>query len=155
MLILSWIVYAKRPITVLELQHALAVEIGTCALDRENIPTVDHMVKACAPLVTVDKESNIIRLVHYTTQEYFEQPQMSWFPNAQANITETCVTYLSFDTFETGFCPTDDKYEARLRSNVLYDYAARNWGYHARTSSIKDTKLLILNLLAADAAETC
>jgi hypothetical protein len=49
MLILSWIVYSKRPITIPELQHALAVEIGVCALDKENIPTVDHMVKACAP----------------------------------------------------------------------------------------------------------
>ena len=49
MQILSWIVYSKRPITIPELQHALAVEIGACALDKENIPTIDHMVKACAP----------------------------------------------------------------------------------------------------------
>jgi hypothetical protein len=28
-----------------------------------------------------------------------------------------------FDTFETGFCPTDEKFEARLQSDALYDYA--------------------------------
>jgi hypothetical protein len=31
-------------------------------------------------LVTVDKQSNIIRLVHYTAQEYFERNQSTWFP---------------------------------------------------------------------------
>jgi hypothetical protein len=133
-LILSWIVFAKRPIIVLELQHALAVEIGTNALDEDNIPTEDHIVKACAPLVTVDKESKVIRLVHYTTQEYFERPQKNWLPSAETNITEICITYLSFNIFDSGFCRTDDEFEERLQSNPLYDYAAHNWGHHARST---------------------
>ena len=95
-------------------------------LDEDNIPEIEDMVSVCAGLVTVDKESGIIRLIHYTTQEYFERTQASWFPNAQTDIAKTCVTYLSFDTFETGFCRTDEKFEARLQWNPLYDYAARN-----------------------------
>ena len=132
MLILSWIVYAKRPITVPELQHALAVDIGKHALDESNIPPVNHIVKACAPLVTVDEESNIIRLVHYTAQEYFERPQKNWFPNAETDITKICVTYLSLSIFESGLCQTDYEFKQRLESNPLYNYAAHNWGHHAR-----------------------
>jgi ankyrin repeat protein len=133
-LILSWIVFAKRPIMAIELQHALAIEIGTNTLDEENIPTIDHIVKACAPLVTVDKESKIIRLVHYTTQEYFERTK-KWFQDTEAEIATTCVTYLSFSVFESGFCQTDDELEQRLGTNPLYDYAAHNWGHHARAAS--------------------
>jgi hypothetical protein len=82
-------------------------------------------------LVTVDEESNIIRLVHYTTQEYFELTQGKWFPNAMTNVTATCITYLSYPIFDSGFCQTDAEFEERLRLNQLYDYAAHNWGNHA------------------------
>jgi ankyrin repeat protein len=129
--VLSWITCAKRPLTTAELQHALAVEIGEPELDEDNLPEIEDMISVCAGLVTVDEESKIIRLVHYTTQEYFQRRQTFWFPNAETDITKTCITYLSFDTFETSFCPTDKEFEARLKGNVFYDYAARNWGYHA------------------------
>ncbi|PMD16666.1 hypothetical protein NA56DRAFT_632935 [Hyaloscypha hepaticicola] len=130
--VLSWITCAKRPLTTLELQHALAVEVGGSELDEENLPQIEDMVSVCAGLVTIDEESGIIRLVHYTTQEYFVRTQRQWFPDAQANITTICVTYLSFDEFESGICQNDDEFEKQLQSNKLYDYAAHNWGYHAR-----------------------
>ncbi len=133
--ILSWIVKAKRAITVPEVQHALAVEVGKTELDEENLPEMEDMVLACSGLVTVDKESFVIRLVHYTTQEYFERPQKDWFPQAETDITKVCATYLSFRVFESGFCQSDGEFEERLRSNPLYNYAAQNWGHHARAAS--------------------
>jgi hypothetical protein len=150
LLTFSWIVNARRQITVPELRDALAVEIGKSALDEDNIPTVEHITKACAPLVVVDEESSIIRLVHYTTQEYFERTQNLWFPNAQRDITTTCVTYLSFDTFEAGFCPTDKEFKARVQQNPLYDYAAQNWGHHTCVAST-EVGQLILNFLENEA----
>ena len=68
---LFWIIYANRPLTTEELRHALAIEPGTCKLDKANLCPVKDIVSSCAGLVTVD--SNIVRLVHYTTQEYFQQ----------------------------------------------------------------------------------
>lgn len=59
-----------------------------------------------------------------------------------------CVTHLSFDVFATGSCSTDEQFKARLQENVLYDYAARNWGHHARVASTK--KYLVLQLLKCD-----
>ena len=129
--VLSWIVCAKRPLTTHELQHALAVEVGESELNDSKIPDIEDMVTVCAGLVTVDEESGIIRLVHYTTQEYFEETQKSWFPKAEVEITKICITYLSFRVFESGFCETWSEFEDRLQQNPLYGYAARNWGYHA------------------------
>jgi hypothetical protein len=123
---LPWTIYTKRPLLTTELQHAIAVEAGDNELNKENLPQVEDMVSVCAGLVIVDEGSNITRLVHYTTQEYFEGTWKTFFPNAQANITTTCATYLLFDTFNVGFSPTDKDFEARLKSNILYDYVARN-----------------------------
>jgi hypothetical protein len=134
--VLSWITCAKRPLTILELQHALAIEVGNSELDEENLPQIEDMVSVCAGLVTIDEESRIIRLVHYTTQEYFERTQGQWFPEAESEITTTCVTYLSFDEFESGFCQSDKDFERRLQLNKLYNYAACNWGYHAQKAFI-------------------
>jgi hypothetical protein len=103
--VLSWITCAKRPLTTCELQHALAVEVGEPEFDEDNLPQVEDMVSICAGLVTVDEESKIIRLVHYTAQEYFERTQEMWFPNIEANIATICLTYLSFNEFESGILP--------------------------------------------------
>ena len=130
--VLSWIICAKRPLTIRELQHALAVKVGESQLNKHNLLEIEDMVTSCAGLVTVDEESGIIRLVHYTTQEYFEQTQKSWFPTAEVEITKICMTYLSFSVFEGGWCETSSKFKDRLQQHPLYDYAARNWGYHAR-----------------------
>lgn len=90
------------------------------------------MVSACAGLVVVDEQSGIIRLVNYTIQEYFERvrPQNLWSIDVEADIAISCITYLSFDVFELGFCYSDQGFEERLRYYPFYSYAAINWGYH-------------------------
>ncbi|KAJ6438029.1 putative AC9 transposase [Purpureocillium lavendulum] len=129
--VLSWITFAKRQLTTSELQHALATKTGKPELDRGDLPHIGDMVSVCAGLVTVDGKSDIIRLVHYTTQEYLMRAHKQWFPEAESVITATCVTYLSFTVFKGGYCSTNTEFETRLRSNPFYDYASRNWGHHA------------------------
>ncbi|OAR03155.1 hypothetical protein LLEC1_07140 [Akanthomyces lecanii] len=129
--VLSWITCAKRPLTTSELQHALAIEPEKSELDYRDLPHLGDMVSICVGLVAVDEESGIIRLVHYTTQEYLKRTRERWFQDPESVITTTCVTYLSFINFASGFCKTDRKFEERLQSNPFYDYAARNWGHHA------------------------
>ncbi|GAB1313418.1 hypothetical protein MFIFM68171_03628 [Madurella fahalii] len=130
--VLSWITCATRPLRASELQDALATREGKPKLDSDDFFQMDDIISVCAGLVTLDEQSSIVRLVHYTTQEYFDRTKQKWFPNAESMITTTCVTYLSFDAFESGYCETDDQFEERLESNPLYDYAAHNWGHHAR-----------------------
>ncbi|UKZ74798.1 hypothetical protein TrVFT333_002468 [Trichoderma virens FT-333] len=132
--VLSWVTHARRPLKKPELEHALAVELGKSEIEQDMLPHL--MVELCAGLVTVDEESNTVRLVHYTAQEYFERTRTHWFPDAESEITRICVTYLLFSVFESGVCLTDQEFEGRLKSNKLYDYAAHNWGHHARKASI-------------------
>jgi ankyrin repeat protein len=148
--VLSWITHAKRPLTTGELQHALAVRNSAAELDEDFVPEVEDLVSFCAGLVIVDEHSDIIRWVHYTTRDYFEQHWTRWVPQAQVDIASVCLTYLLFDAFATGFCNTDKEFEARLRLNPLYDYAAQNWGHHARAAS-SEVEELILDLLESEA----
>ncbi|KFY41758.1 hypothetical protein V494_02806 [Pseudogymnoascus sp. VKM F-4513 (FW-928)] len=129
--VLSWISYAMRQLTTKELTHALAVEEGESELDEDNILDMEDIISVCAGLVAVDEESDIIRLVHYTTQEYFEGIRETWNPIAQEEIASTCLTYLSCDTFGTGHCYDEAAFESRITQNPFLDYAARYWGEHA------------------------
>ncbi|KAF2022862.1 hypothetical protein EK21DRAFT_82167, partial [Setomelanomma holmii] len=86
---------AKRPLTTAEICCALAVESDEAELDPEHKTDVEDLVSVCAGLVVVDQESAVIRLVHYTTQEYFERTSSYFHPAAQLLIAETCLTYLS------------------------------------------------------------
>ena len=132
---LLWIAFARRPLMMEELRHALAVYPGDSALNEDKLPNDKQILSVCAGLVTVDENSGIIRLVHSTAQEYLKRTQEKWFPGADARIASICVTYLSFSTFESGFCQTDEDFSERLREYHLYDYAACNWGDHVRNSS--------------------
>ncbi|KAF2786525.1 hypothetical protein K505DRAFT_289577, partial [Melanomma pulvis-pyrius CBS 109.77] len=145
--ILSWITFARRPLTTAEICCALAVEPDETELDPENIPDVEDLVSVCAGLVVVDQESAVIRLVHYTTQEYFERIRDTWNPDAQAHIATTCLTYLSFGVFESGSCSTDEAFEERLQQNKFLHYAAKHWGDHARADETAVSALAIQFLL--------
>ena len=133
--VLSWITCAKTRLTPLGLQHALAVNDGDSEIDEENLPLVEDMVSVCVGLVVIDEESEIIRLVHYTTQEYFQRTQKDWSPSAQTDMAKVCATYLSFSIFDGGFDPTEKGIQAWGEDNLLFEYAARSWVLHARCAS--------------------
>ncbi|KAF3211221.1 hypothetical protein TWF191_010800 [Orbilia oligospora] len=141
--VLSWITCARRALTTLELQHAMATEVNERQFDEDNIPEVNKMVSLCAGLITIDEESNIIRLVHYTTQEYFERTWVEWFPNAQTDITERCITYLLYDNIlDENLDSFYSNGGGILKSKALRIYAVQNWGHHARISATEHTPLV-------------
>jgi len=151
---LSWITYAQRLLTTIELCHALAIEPDDKTLNNDNVYEVDDVVSVCAGLVTVDEESNIIRFVHYTTQEYFERVCLEWNPSARKEIAEACLIYLSFDTFRTGSCVGDEAFEQRLAENAFFDYSAHYWSEHIRPVE-KTTLRLALAFLCDEALVDC
>ena len=143
---LAWISNALRPLRLCELKEALAIQPKDHELDEEAIPEEVLMLSVSAGLITIDHESGTIRLVHFTVEEYFRNMKHQWFPHAHSQISETCLTYLSFDEFESGDCSSEEEYRARLEKNYLFEYAARNWGLHASRAenAIGDVALTFL-----------
>ncbi|KAJ7349607.1 hypothetical protein DFH08DRAFT_935647 [Mycena albidolilacea] len=62
-----WVTNAKRPLTVEEIQVALAIEPGTNQLDVNCMVDVDTILSVCAGLIIVDEEHSIYPLVYDST----------------------------------------------------------------------------------------
>jgi ankyrin repeat protein len=152
---LAWITWSKGPLKAPELQEALSVEPGSHELDTTNSPTLEDMVSSCTGLVTLNKESDPVTfgLVHYSTQEYLQDGALrEFFPEGEREMAITCISYLLFDTFNTGLCQTDRELDERRERNPLFDYAAQNWGDFARRGDFETENLdLILELLSDEA----
>jgi len=138
---LMWISCSERPMHIGELCDALAVEIGSRDMDHDNIPSEKTLLASCLGLVTVD-ESSIVRLVHFTLQEYFSR-HSEHFENPHSAMAEVCLTYLNFD-FVDKISYTLDRAPAEAR---FLQYASSYWGLYARNGLTKRVKSLALQLL--------
>ena len=93
--VLMWVSHAERPLHVDELCHALGVEEGSIDLNIRNIPSIETLLACSLGLVTVEKSSSTVRLIHYTLQEYLSRsPDLFLKPHSM--IAEVCLTYLNF-----------------------------------------------------------
>ncbi|KAJ7444213.1 ankyrin repeat domain-containing protein [Mycena latifolia] len=99
-LALTWVARAKRPLSAAELREALAIEPESSFLDTDNLLDMDIILSACAGLMIVDDAVSVVRLIHYTTQDYLDSIRSERFPLAHTTIVSTCLTYLSFPKFE-------------------------------------------------------
>jgi hypothetical protein len=125
---LFWVVYALRPLTTEELQHALSVEQGDSVFDKDGISRIEVLLSTCACFLEV--QNNTLVLVHHTAREYFRNRGGGLFPAAHANIAATCLTYLLFDDFAEGPCDSEEHLRKRLQDYPFLSYAAQNWGFH-------------------------
>lgn len=140
MQVVSWVSHATRPLSTQELQYGLASSSLQNQIDETDMIHVDDMVSVCAGLVSVDRKTNIFRLVHATTQEYFQRTQKRWFPNANSQIAIACLHYLRLQTTQVLPSETRELFLRRLLQNNLYEYASQNWGYHAQKDFTREMR---------------
>ena len=138
---LMWISFSERPMHIGELCDGLGVEIGSRDMDYENIPSERTLLAACVGLVTVD-ESSIVRLVHFTLQEYFNG-HSEHFESPHSAMAEVCLTYLNFDSVDE-ISYTLDSAPPETR---FLKYASSYWGLYARKGLTEGVRLLALQLL--------
>ena len=144
MRILGWITHARRPLSVNELQHGLAVEysddedydLSATGLDDDNLLQPESLVDVCAGLVIIDRTSQIIRLVHYTAQDYFSNKRQDLFAEAEANISRACITYLSYAIGHgrQGLKITMLEAIKAFESHPFLDYASGHWFSHVKST---------------------
>ncbi|KAF7526041.1 hypothetical protein G7054_g10898 [Neopestalotiopsis clavispora] len=130
---LSWVVYSKRHLTRTELQHALSIQINESESSGETVPTIEDIESSCFGFLALDQESDLVRLIHCTAADYLNTLFLGGeiMPCPKTMLTETCITYLSFNVFGSGRCGSDVEFEERLACYPFYNYASSNWGHHA------------------------
>ncbi|KAM5349322.1 hypothetical protein ACJ41O_005827 [Fusarium nematophilum] len=72
---LSYVFYAKRPLKLDELLHALSIEPEDIGFDETALTVTHILLSVTAGLLQVDEQTNDTRLVHLTLHEYLEKHQ--------------------------------------------------------------------------------
>ena len=133
--ILGLVARARRPLSLKELQHALAVmdfgdEGGTetdilLAIDPANV-----ILDVTSGLVIIENNGSEVRLIHRSLEDYLEESQSNWFPNADIEIAKACLTYLRLVVPHE---PQQDKYFFSKNAKYPFlQYASQYWGDHIR-----------------------
>ena len=139
---LMWVTHSERPLRVAELCHALGVEEGSTDLNTQNIPAIGTLLACCLGLITVEKSSSTVRLVHYTLQEYLSR-NPNLFLKPHSAIAEVCLAYLNFDQVRS-ISPTLHSVPPTV---PFVEYASCYWGTHAGQETTESLKRLALQLL--------
>ena len=137
--ILYWVSNAKRPLTSAELQCALSLEVGSSKLDSQNSIFENDMIDLCGSLITVERATGVIRLVHYTAQEYLSSECHEFPLDLSVCVALKCLSCLSLEDCRRGPCASDTELESRLQSIPLLEYAAKYWGNHMKDSQATET----------------
>lgn len=138
---LAWTSYAFRPLSLSELQHALAIEPDSTELDDEDIMDGNNIIAVCAGLLIIDSGTNTVNLVHYTAKSYFETIRAIHFPGFHATITMSCATYLALSALKQADIWTI------VRKYPLACYAAQHMGDHARSNPEDALDVTVLRVL--------
>ncbi|KAG8525749.1 uncharacterized protein KY384_000509 [Bacidia gigantensis] len=128
--VLLWLGCVFRPLNIRALQHALAIMPDIPSIQADAVPGVDMILSVCAGLVSVQKETGTIQLVHYTAKEWLDRSRDDLFPDSRSFMVQKCMKYLSFDIKDTRKHWTDE--QLRTCPHPLLPYAAVYWAEHAR-----------------------
>ncbi len=144
---LMWISHAKRPLLIGELVDVLAIKSSERSLNKRNRPSQRLVLECCFGLVTLDEESSVIRLVHYSVQEYLLEHRAGIFPSGEELVAEKCLRYLLCNAFSTGSCPDQGTIEACLTDYPFSRYACCYWGHHVRDAASGKLEQLAIEFL--------
>ncbi|KAL8948819.1 MAG: hypothetical protein Q9222_005026 [Ikaeria aurantiellina] len=135
---LQWIAFTYRPLRPYVLQQALSIEPNDTSIDPEAFPPIDLVLDVCAGLLKVDEEDQVVRLVHYTAQEYFDALLGTRFVEAHASIAKDCMAFLSVAQLPLG---------GKTDANDFVLYASTFWASHANAAqeATLDTQMEMLS----------
>ncbi|KAI5811833.1 ankyrin repeat-containing domain protein [Pyronema omphalodes] len=153
--VLKWTFLARRPLKVIELRHALSVNINTSkmkpgqltvaydqTLDWDNFPSEKSLIDWCLGLIILDAESSTVRLVHKSLHDYLTQlyDDGKIFPNGHSEIAYTCLQYMCFNDDKHPVHATQERAVDHMNSVhparfSLLNYAIENFPYHLRDDS--------------------
>jgi ankyrin repeat protein len=148
--VLMWLSLSLRPLTVRELQHAVAIDEGLDEFGEDDIASEDIIISVCAGLVSVATKEGVAQLVHYTAHEYFSQAKVrdALFSGGHRELFSSCLMYLFLDDFRDGLPETDgDELDRFIEQHRLFYYAAHNWGHHARIANLEESDQRMISRL--------
>ncbi|KAJ0356729.1 hypothetical protein COL154_010821 [Colletotrichum chrysophilum] len=159
--IILWILCARRPLDVHELQHMYAIHLLTrdegpnaeaILLEDDDLPPEDIITGVCGSLIVVDSTSKTVRLVHYTAQDYLNRTFGGHLHEPRMELTRISLEYLQLLNFEEGPALSDSVMVERLANFPFLDYAAKYWGAELQALQIEEIWEPVNRFLSNDVA---
>jgi ankyrin repeat protein len=131
-----WVIGAKRPLRLDELQEAMALKLGQQFTDPERVITaIDRLPAWSENLLELDENSNTVHFIHTTIRQYITDAGPETRTKtvgiqekfAHDRIGELCVMFLDFNDFKTSLMrPTMSPLPALSNTRALANVALRN-----------------------------
>ncbi|THV89698.1 hypothetical protein D6D27_06299 [Aureobasidium pullulans] len=136
---LLWLIFARRPLTLAELNEAIIIEDGQTDIDED-----DRICRETAVLETchglLDCYNGVVSLSHSSVETYLTKTNTMPIEAATFGLEvedgdrilmRVCLQYLSMEPFASGHRRDDKELLETLKQYPLLDYAAQTWAVHA------------------------
>ncbi|KAL9038606.1 MAG: hypothetical protein Q9180_003033 [Flavoplaca navasiana] len=120
---------ATRPMLQSELRDALAFRPRLTSVSRKYRPSREMVLDVCHGLVTIEKESQIMRLAHYSVHAFLVGSHEDILRDERL-IAKLCIDYQMLQPFASGCCKNEDEISERILDCPFVSYAAQHWGSH-------------------------
>jgi hypothetical protein len=137
--VLEWITFAFRPLSIDELRHALAIKPGVIEIDDSDLIDQEDIISFCAGMVTID-DGGVVRLIHYTAQEYLQSVRNDLFPDAHINLARDCLAYMDLDIFGKP-CVDGPSMTKLIARYILISYAVQYWADHVKRLGDEESEM--------------
>ncbi|TFK28256.1 ankyrin [Coprinopsis marcescibilis] len=151
-----WLLNARRPLTVAEFKVAVAICPKTHTFDADRIVHEDRLAHICCGLITVDREGDQVRLIHYTAFDALRKLLPEFHESPNAFIASACMQLLCDYDFPNSaektyhfsqlsrprhllpklWQPTSSELHFLLAQHPLLSYSYTYWAIHARDVSV-------------------
>jgi len=128
--VLYWLSVARRPLTVQELQQAVAAEPGAKIDDPNRLPPPSLITTVCMGLVQIDVEKNRVFTTPSALPFYLYQFATEFARQAREYAAITCLALLQSDTLSRGPFTSQSQYDEMEQRLPFANYVSQNWGVH-------------------------
>jgi len=146
---ISYVQYARRPLTISELVQALTLRFDTENLDETDFSSRSYILARCKRLLHFNETDQTVVLVHGTLNKYLNEQPQHLFPDFKVTFARICLTALMLEPFRSGFSRDLCDFEQKLCRYSFWAYACRYWFYHVSEHQtdqlIQDPLLVFLN----------
>ncbi|KAJ6437021.1 Ankyrin repeat-containing domain protein [Purpureocillium lavendulum] len=133
---LSWLSFAKRPLTLRELNEAVVFEESYTAIDEGNLLISSRILPRISQgLIELDNDQ--VYLAHssikeFLTSDWIRDSKVRYFgldsETAHKDIMRKCISYLCLDYFRCGYATSDSLVsDCLVKARPLLEYAAYFW----------------------------
>ncbi|KAI9888327.1 MAG: hypothetical protein M1814_000580 [Vezdaea aestivalis] len=110
--------------------HALAIQPGSSEFSKDDMTTINVITSSCLGLVTHNKKTREVQLVHLSLKEYLLKHGEELYPDAELTVSRCCLKYLTLDSFQDGRVRDSKKYEEITKEFPFVHYANQCWIIH-------------------------